>query len=137
MELKLVRNTFTDESTIGDLYIGEKWECYTLEDKVRPKKIKGETAIPAGRYKVVITYSNRFKRNLPLLLNVPGFEGVRFHAGNTKKDTHGCPLVGRTKSKDFIGESRAAFAQLYKKIEAALNRKEEVWVTISEERPTQ
>ena len=90
MELTLTRTDFTNDSTIGELSVNGKFECFTLEDKVRPVKIKGMTAIPAGAYEVVINFSERFQRPLPLLLNVPNFDGIRIHAGNTAKDTEGC-----------------------------------------------
>lgn len=132
MELKLVRKEFTNDSTIGDLSINGEFECFTLEDRVRPVKIKGETAIPLGAYEVVVTYSNRFKKPLPLFLNVPGFEGIRIHAGNTKKDTEGCILVGQTKSKNMVGRSRAAFDILFGKIQAAA-QKEKIFIEVVNE----
>ena len=89
MELSLKRLWLSETTTVGTLAIDGTFECYTLEDKVREKKIKGITAIPAGRYKVIITESPRFKRPLPLQLNVPGFEGVRIHPGNDAGDTEG------------------------------------------------
>jgi len=116
MELLLKRLHKTSNSTIGELYVNGVFECYTLEDVERDVKIKNETAIAKGKYKVVITYSNRFKRDLPLLLNVPNFEGVRIHSGNTNHDTEGCILVGLTRSKDFVGNSRKAFTKLFNKI---------------------
>ena len=82
MHLVLKRQPSTSKSTSGALSIDGKFECFTLEDVVRAKKSAGQTAIPAGTYKVIINQSNRFKRLLPLLLNVPGFEGVRIHTGN-------------------------------------------------------
>jgi len=106
-------------SVIGELTVDGVWECYTLEDIERDIKIKSETAIPKGTYKVIINQSNRFKRLLPLLLDVPGFEGVRIHSGNTNHDTEGCILVGRTRSKDFIGQSRKAFDKLFEKMKKA------------------
>jgi hypothetical protein len=109
----------SENSTIGEMTVDGKWECYTLEDKEREVKIKSETAIPKGTYKVIINKSNRFKKLLPLLLNVPNFEGVRIHPGNTNHDTEGCILVGRTKSKDFIGQSRKAFESLFAKMKLA------------------
>ncbi|MDP2006058.1 MAG: DUF5675 family protein [Rubrivivax sp.] len=122
MQLKVVRQTFTENSTIGQLYVDGQFECYTLEDVVRPEKIYGETAIPAGRYAVTINVSARFGKRLPLLLNVPEYTGVRIHPGNTKADTLGCILVGQTKSADSIGASRAAFAALMPKLETAAKR---------------
>ena len=109
----------SENSTIGEMTIDGKWECYTLEDVERDVKIKSETAIPKGTYKVIINKSNRFKKLLPLLLNVPNFEGVRIHPGNSNHDTEGCILVGRTKSKDFIGQSRKAFESLFAKMKLA------------------
>lgn len=119
MKLLLKRLHKTDVSTIGELYVDGVFECYTLEDVERDVKIKSETAISKGTYKVIVTMSNRFKRMLPLLINVPNFEGVRIHAGNTNHDTEGCILVGQTRSKDFIGKSRKAFDNLFKKMQKA------------------
>lgn len=119
MELTLTRTDFTNDSTIGELSVNGKFECFTLEDKVRPVKIKGMTAIPAGAYEVVINFSERFQRPLPLLLNVPNFDGIRIHAGNTAKDTEGCILVGQVKQKNFIGTSRLALEALFKKLKKA------------------
>ena len=119
MKITVKRIHRTDISTIGELYIDGVFECYTLEDIEREVKIKSETAIPKGTYKVIINQSNRFKRLLPLLLNVPNFEGVRIHSGNTNHDTEGCILVGQTRSKNFIGQSRKAFTSLFAKMKEA------------------
>src|SRR5687768_17793259 len=119
MDLNVKRLVFSEESTVGELSINGEFECYTLEDKVRPVKVKGRTAIPPGRYEVIINFSQRFQRQLPLLLNVPNFEGVRIHPGNTAANTEGCILVGDTKSENFIGQSRVAFNRLFKKMKAA------------------
>lgn len=119
MELTLTRGPSTTHSTPGKLMIDGVFECYTLEDVVRTTKIAGETAIPAGVYKVVIDMSNRFKRLLPLVVDVPGFAGIRIHPGNTDKDTEGCILVGTSRSTDFVGNSRMAFDALFKKMQAA------------------
>lgn len=86
---------------------------------MRPQKIAGQTAIPAGTYKVIIDMSNRFKRLLPLLIDVPNFTGVRIHPGNTDKDTDGCILVGTSQSPDFVGNSRVAFEALFTKMRSA------------------
>lgn len=130
--LKVVRNDFSSKSTIGELFIEGERECYTLEDVVRDKKIHGETAIPYGRYEVVINYSNRFKRQLPRLLNVPMFDGILIHPGNAAADTHGCILVGETKQRDFIGNSRNAFDKLFKKLQAA-SAKGKIFIEIVKE----
>jgi len=130
MELQVKRTDFTDNSTIGELSVNGQFECYTLEDKVRPVKIAGKTAIPAGRYEVIIDLSQRFGRLLPLLLNVPDFEGVRIHPGNTAANTEGCILVGDEKSQDLVGKSRAAFDRLFAKLSAAAE-KEKIYLEIS------
>jgi len=109
----------TETSTIGELLVDGAWECFTLEDTERKIKIKGETAIPKGTYRVIINQSNRFKRLLPLLIDVPNFEGVRIHSGNSNHDTEGCILVGQTRNKNYIGQSRKAFDKLFKKMQAA------------------
>lgn len=119
MKITIKRLHKTDRSTIGELYIDGKFECYTLEDVERDVKIPSETAIPKGTYEVKITYSNRFKRLLPVLLNVPGFTGVRVHSGNTNHDTEGCVLVGMTKGNDLVSKSRLAFDRLFKKMQLA------------------
>jgi hypothetical protein len=129
MNLKLVRRTLTEQSTIGTLSINGVFECFTLEDRVRPVKIHGATAIPAGIYEITITFSDRFQKPLPLLLNVPNFAGIRIHPGNTAADTEGCILVGTTERKDFIGRSRVAFKALFAKLEAAL-KKEKVFIEV-------
>lgn len=122
MRLILKRFEFGENYTIGRLYIDNVFECYTLEDKVRDVKIKNETAISPGNYKVLVTKSPRFKKLLPILLNVPEFEGVRIHSGNTDKDTEGCILVGSTWSKgNFIGGSRIAFDRLLPKIQQGIS----------------
>jgi hypothetical protein len=119
MKLTLKREPSTTKSTPSKLYVDGVFECYTLEDVVRPSKIYGEAAIPAGTYKVIINMSNRFKRLLPLLLNVPNYEGIRIHPGNTDKDTEGCILPGVTRSVDFVGNSRVAFDALFAKMQKA------------------
>ena len=111
----------TDNSVIGEMLVDGIFECFTLEDAERPVKIKGETAIPKGTYRVIINESNRFKRLLPLLIDVPNFEGVRIHSGNSNHDTEGCILVGQTRNKNYIGQSRKAFDKLFKKMQAAKN----------------
>lgn len=126
MELLLKRTEKTKNSTIGQLFVDGVFECFTLEDVEREVKIKNITAIPKGKYKVVITPSNRFKRNLPLLLYVPNYEGVRIHSGNVSADTEGCILVGETKRTDFVGNSRKAFDKLFAKLKTA----EEINITI-------
>jgi len=102
MNLFLYRIAQTPEYTIGRLYIDEKFFCHTLEDAVREEKIADKTAIPEGTYQVIVNRSPKFKRDLPLLLDVPYFEGIRIHRGNTAKDTSGCILVGENKVKGKV-----------------------------------
>lgn len=102
MNLFLQRIAQTPEYTIGRLYINDNFFCHTLEDVVREEKIAGKTAIPAGTYQVIVNRSSKFKRDLPLLLDVPDFEGIRIHRGNTAKDTSGCILVGENKVKGKV-----------------------------------
>ena len=131
MKIELRRKVFTSSSTIGELFLNDQFECFTLEDRVRPPgvKIPGQTAIGEGTYEVIITLSQRFKRDLPLLLNVPNFEGIRIHTGNTSADTEGCILVGTTEQPDMILKSRIAFNALFPKIQDAL-RIGKVFITI-------
>jgi len=123
MKIKLIRKTFTKESTIGELFINDTFFCYTLEDYDRDinkdgdlddageTKVYGLTAIPKGTYKVILSFSNRFKKYLPEVLNVKGFTGIRIHAGNKAADSHGCILLGTTKADNFIGASVAAMTK--------------------------
>ena len=122
MELQVIRRMCNATSTIGDLMIDGQFQCYTLEDQVRPvsaPKVFGETAIPYGKYSVVITFSPHFQRDLPLLVDVPGFEGVRIHPGNTPADTEGCLLLGLGHTDGTITQSRLAFGGAFEKIKAA------------------
>ena len=132
MILTLIRKEFTTISTIGDLLIDGKFYCYTLEDMYRDKKIKKVTAIPYGTYEVIINFSNRFQKPMPLLLNVPNFEGIRIHNGNTADHTEGCLLLGFTKSKDFVGNSKSAFNSFMPKLQAGL-KTGKVFITIFRE----
>lgn len=114
MKYRLVREELAPTYTKGTLYDEIGILCFTLEDAVRPEKIPGITAIPFGTYKVVTTYSPRFKTNLPLLFDVPDFEGVRIHAGNRPEDTEGCILVGLGYSKGVLFHSRKAMDRIMK-----------------------
>ena len=129
MNLTLSRKPSEAWGTPGRLSIDGEPECFTLEDVVRDVKIPGETAIPAGRYRVVIDYSQRFQKLLPRLLDVPHFAGVRIHAGNTAADTHGCILVGLGQGPQGITRSRKAMARLLPQIAQAAT-KGDVWIDI-------
>lgn len=121
MELTLQRKTFNEKFTLGELFIDGVFFCYTVEDKVRDVKIKGITAIAFGRYKMIINMSNRFKKMMPLLLDVPFFEGVRIHSGNTAEDSEGCVIVGMVKTDNGVGMSRVAFTKLMEKLKGQNN----------------
>lgn len=127
MKLELKRIFKGDTYTIGKLYIDGKYFCDTLEDAIRPFKIKNITAIPEGTYKVKITYSNRFKRLMLILLNVPNFEGIRIHSGNTDADTSGCILVGYNTVKGKLTNSKNAYDKLYALLQAC---KEELTIEV-------
>jgi hypothetical protein len=126
MELTIIRDTYTSKSTIGKLFIDGVEFCYTLEDIVRGEGIKvyGETAIPHGEYSMTMSYSNRFKQLMPLLYNKPdltvkddkgiSFSGIRIHSGNKAEHSHGCILLGSSKSIDFIGNSRKTYKEFLK-----------------------
>ncbi len=132
------RNAFTEQSTIGDMSINGQFEAYTLEDKVREVsgkpvlswKVYGKTAIPRGTYELVIDYSQRFKRLMPHILGVPGFEGVRIHPLNTAIQTEGCIGIGKTKDVDFIGQSKLAFDSFFSRLQDAVAI-ESVTITIT------
>ena len=128
MKLLLKRIALRDTYTIGKIYIDGEYFCDTLEDKVRDlnkngvfdgdeKKVYGETAIPYGTYKVILSYSPKFKRILPELLDVPCFTGIRIHRGNTEKDTAGCLLVGENKVRGKVLNSTYWEKKLIEKLE--------------------
>lgn len=132
MNLVLQREVLSDQATIGQMLIDGEHVCYTLEDVIRAPgmKVYGKTAIPFGRYRVLITDSQRFKKPLPLLLNVPNFEGIRIHAGNVSADTDGCILIGLQKGVDSIGRSQAAMALFMPRLKAALQDGQECWIEV-------
>lgn len=96
----------------------------------KAQKMAGHTAIPEGTYPVVVTFSPRFKRWLPLLLGVPNFEGIRIHAGNHPDDTQGCILVGENRKKGMVVNSRIWLRRLIQRISDAKERDEGIWITI-------
>jgi hypothetical protein len=134
IELILIRKIYTDKSTIGDLFINNEFFCNTLEDKVRDinkdgdlddkgeQKVYAQTAIPSGRYQVIINKSRRFKVDMPLLIGVKGFEGIRIHPGNHKDNTEGCILLGQyDKNKpDWISNSRIYYNGFMNKLRLLL-----------------
>ena len=126
MRIELVRIAFKDTYTIGKLYVDDTYFCDVLEDvdrgldssmsesEILEKKVKGQTAIPTGHYVINITYSPKYKRMMPLLLDVKGFSGIRIHSGNTAKDTEGCLIVGKNKKVGMVLESRDTYQRLFK-----------------------
>ncbi len=132
MKLRIIRKTFTEKSTIGELHLDGQFFCYTLEDKdrgltddmsiltIKAKKLFGITAIPYGSYKMVVNTSPKFGRLLPRFINIKGFDGVLMHRGNTAEDTLGCIIVGYKKGKDTVYESTKAEADLVAKIKNQL-----------------
>ena len=131
MELKLDRIFKNDTYTIGKLSINGQHFCDTIEDIVRDEKIKHITAIPAGRYEVVITLSNRFKVYLPLLKDVPGFDGIRIHSGNTEKDSSGCIILGENKVKGKVINSRPYVSKLVEKLSTEQRQGIKSYITIN------
>ena len=141
MNLLLNRKYLKENYTIGKLYINDVYFCDTLEDKVvdvdksgkidnGEVKIYGQTAIPYGKYKVVLSYSPKFGRIMPRILDVSGFNGILIHIGNTIKDTDGCILVGRNKTVGMVNESTTTFNELFRQMEVAEKKGENITINI-------
>ena len=153
MKLKVYRKYRKEAYTIGELYIDGVFFCDTLEDKdrglrqtddlarIKAVKVPSETAIPVGRYNVsmdvqspkysgVAFYRDLCGGRVPRVMDVPGFEGILIHAGNTAADTAGCLLVGRNKAKGKVLESKATFTCLYKLMKAAHDAGEDITLEI-------
>ena len=143
MELRLERKYRNNNYCIDKLYVNGKYFSDVLEDpdrgltdnmsleEIKKVKIKGNTCIPYGTYNITITYSPRFKKNLPLLNNVKGFDGIRIHSGNKPQDTEGCLLPGFNKVKGQVIDSRVTTDKLIAQIQQALNKGEKVTITIT------
>ena len=134
MNILVVRHFLNEHCTIGSLVVDGVRQCWTLEDKVRKPfvKIPGETAIPGGTYQVDVTLSQRFGVPTPIVLNVPQFEGIRIHPGNTDKDTEGCILVGMHRDGDVISGSGWAYGLVLMQVYHARKSGETVTITITE-----
>jgi len=138
MKLTLNRTVLTDKSTVGILYVDDVRECFTLEDKVREVdgkpvsswKVEEETAIPKGTYKIVKDFSPKYGKDMLHILDVEGYSGVRIHSGNVAEDTEGCILVGTTVGRDMVLNSRIAMEKLFTKVTSAMEKKEEITITI-------
>lgn len=135
MELKLNRIFLGSSATIGELYVDGEHIADTLEDRVRPEgeKVYGKTAISEGTYEVKLTYSPRFKKILPEILNVPNFSGIRIHSLNKAEESEGCIGVGEWNGKDtnWISNSRKAFEKLMSLLQKAEDKKESITITIN------
>lgn len=138
MQLLIQRETSTNVSTPGQLFLvngnTRKWLAYTLEDVVRlDGKVYGRTAIPAGTYDLRISFSNRFRKELPEVLAVPNFSGVRIHGGNTHENTEGCPLVGMARnSKDRISNCAPAVEKVMRLLREAAAKGEKCSLVITD-----
>lgn len=134
MRLILKRLYLKTDYTIGKLYMDGKYFCDTLEDQVRDltkeKKIPGKTAIPAGTYEIVVNVSPRFKRKLPRLLDVPGFDGILIHRGNTAEDTAGCILVGENRERGKVISSTQYELRLTEILERSQEKGEKITIEI-------
>jgi hypothetical protein len=142
MTIYMSRDDCTDRRTLGTMTFDDGFVCQTLEDPVRDgPKVYGDTAIPSGTFKITISRSKKFNKMLPLINDVPGFGGVRIHAGNSVEDTSGCPLVGMERNQDpesdlCILRSREAMDEVQPRISAALAQGDPVWLDIVTPRVT-
>lgn len=136
MDLKLDRIVFTPTATLGKLYLNDEFFAYTCEDALRDLKadcsgkIKNKTAIDYGKYEIVLSFSNRFQKYLPLLLQVKCFEGIRIHGGNTAENSEGCILIGADGDmKEKIWNCKAKVDRLITLLKA-IEKKEKTWIEV-------
>ena len=134
MRITLIRIANRPTYCIGKLYIDGVYFCDTIEDvdrglddkmteeEILKKKVKGETAIPTGIYHVYLTYSPKYKKQMPLIDGVKGYSGIRIHSGNTSKDTEGCLIVGKNKEVGKVLESRKTYNALFKQLVSTKER---------------
>lgn len=135
MEFILNRDVFAPEFTLGQLVLDGRHYGFTCEDTDRKMesggtKVYGKTAIPRGRYRLSATLSNRFKRIMPQIMEVPGFEGIRIHGGNTAADTEGCPLLGLQRTFNGVMSCAAVNTSLVKLIQEAESQGKLCWITV-------
>lgn len=148
IDLKIRRKWFTDRASEGVFELDGVFECFSLEDcsrslrrdmdptELMARKVKGTTAIPIGRYRLVLEDSPKFGKDTLTILDVPAFDYIRIHGGNSSKDTEGCPLTGQTRTApddDWIGGSQNALKALKAKVVPRLKVGEEGWIEILEE----
>ncbi len=147
MEIEVIRKWFKDSYTIGKFFIDKERFCDTLEPPIRDLKdlnhdndfddegegkVYGNTAIPCGRYAVIVSHSPKLKRRLPLLLNVIGFEGIRIHAVATVKNTMACIGIGKNTKPGRLENGPYYETVLVQKIDEAVKRNEQIFITIKE-----
>lgn len=138
MELLIKRPDYQPEraATLGEFFLNGSLLGYTCEDEDRRletggEKVHGKTAIPRGRYRVVMSMSTRFKRVMPEVLDVPGFHGIRIHGGNTVEDTEGCPLLGAERTSAGVANCSGVNSMLRSLLTMALAQKEDCWLEVS------
>lgn len=126
-----VHNLAGENYTLGRMYLDNVFFCHTCEDEVREGvKVYGKTAIPSGSYKVTTSFSQRFQRVLPLVLDVPGFQGIRIHGGNRAEDSHGCILAGQVRTSRGIAQCANTVERVIRAIEDAEELGIETWLEI-------
>lgn len=131
MNLNLKRFLFEENTTLGLLYVNGVWECWTTEDIPRSVKIKHETAIPTGVYRITLTDLNKWGKPMPHIADVPDFQGIYIHPGNTKEDTSGCILVAESLvSPSKNAGSKIAFDRLMQKFRTATDAKEDILISV-------
>jgi len=145
MNLKIIRDVKSKDFTLGMFYINGTRLGFTCEDTDRSleddkdndgnpidkgEKVYGKTAIPCGAYKVILSYSNRFKKVMPEVLDVPDFSGVRIHGGNTEEDTLGCPLLGSMRTQTGVANCKIVNDRLISMLQDAEDRGETVWLAV-------
>lgn len=135
MELHLQRDVLAQDFTLGTFSVDGTVLGYTCEDTDRHlenggTKVDGRTAIPRGRYEVILSFSNRFQKIMPEVLHVPGYAGVRIHGGNTAADTLGCPLLGEERTTNGVHNCAVVNLQLIELLRHAEERGEEIWLTV-------
>lgn len=135
MEITLHRSILDPKFSLGELLVNGVRLGYTCEDADRKledggEKVYGKTAIPRGRYQVILSFSNRFQRVMPEIVGVPGYSGVRIHGGNTDADTLGCPLLGRVRTPDGVRDCPGVNVMLTRMIGDAESHGEESWISV-------
>ena len=150
MEITVQRYSSNNESTLGILLIDCDFQCYTIEDEFRSKKLNGETRIPSGRYRIELRkeggfhqrylqkFGSEFHKGMLWVKEVPNFDYILIHIGNDDDDTAGCLLVGNTANNNrhgngFVGDSGGAYKDLYSKVVNALLSGDEVWINYRDE----